>query len=277
MDEVNAPALAEAIDDLMRGFGVDRENFLLLNYDAAAYMIACGNILCTMYPYLHHLTCLCLLLHNAAMQIKAYYDGVNDLIASVKAVIVENRTRAQMFADVSNPPEPAVTRWGTWIIAACRYVQNFLSIKEFVLNFGGEGALVTKAILVVSKPRIESELATLQNFGGFSLLIADLESDSCAQMEGYRKILQFIEHLDLEVDFVKQYVESRQSKKPDLQTVVTSSGTLTPADYALLQNSPTSNAAIEQSFSKLRKLLQNDRSSADKNRAFYVAPYVNDE
>ena len=56
-------------------------------------------------------------------------------------------------------------------------------------------------------------------------------------MEGYRKLLKFIERLDLEVDFVKQYVESRQSKMPDLQTVLTSSGTLNPADYTLLPNS----------------------------------------
>ena len=86
-------------------------------------------------------------------------------------------------------------------------------------------------------------------------------------MEGYRKILQPIEHLDLEVDFVKQYGESRLSKIPALQTVA-SSGTLNPEYYALLQNSPASDAAIERSFLKLRKLLQKDRSVADINLTF---------
>ena len=62
---------------------------------------------------------MCHLLHNVAMQFEAQYDGVNDLIAKVKAVIVKNRTQAQTFADVGNPPEPVVTRWGTWINAAC--------------------------------------------------------------------------------------------------------------------------------------------------------------
>ena len=125
-----------------------------------------------MYPYLHHLTCLCHLQHKAALQIKAKYDAVNDLIESVKVIIVKNRTRAQMFAVVAKPPEPVVTRWRTWINAACWSAQYFLSVKEIVLNFGGEGALVTKAILADSNPGIANELATLQrNFDGFSQLI----------------------------------------------------------------------------------------------------------
>ena len=92
-------------------------------------MKACGNILRTMHPYLHHLTGLCHLLHNAAMQIKAKYDEVNDSIASVEAVIVKNRTRAQRFADVGNLPETVATQRGTWINAACWYAQNFLSVR----------------------------------------------------------------------------------------------------------------------------------------------------
>ena len=55
------------------------------------------------------------------------------------------------------------------------------------------------------------------------------------------------------------------------------SGMLNPADYALLQKSPASYAAIERSFSKLRKLLQKDRSFADENLTSYVAPQVNNE
>ena len=117
------------------------------------------------------------------MQIKATYDSVNDSIASVEGAIVKNRTRAQMFADVGHPPEPVVTRWGTWIHAACWYAQNFVRVKEIVLNFGGEGTLVTKTILSVSKPGIENELAILQrNFAGLLQLISDLESDTCTQI-----------------------------------------------------------------------------------------------
>ena len=108
---------------------------------------------------------------------------------------------------------------------------------------------MTKAIPAGPKPDIESELATLQrNFGGFLQLIADLESCSCIQIEGHRKLLQFIDSLDLEVDFAQQYVEARLSKMPVFQAVLIS-GTLNPADYALIQNSAESNAAMERSFS----------------------------
>ena len=102
-----------------------------------------------------------------------------------------------------------------------------------------------------------------------------MESDRCTQIEGYRKILQFINQLDFEVNFVKQYIKSRISKMPDFQIVLTSSGTLNQADHVLLQNSSASDAVIERSFSKLRKLLQKDWSFADKSLTYYVAPYVN--
>ena len=87
MDEVNAPAVVQSIDDVMRGFGVDTEKFLLLTSGAAAYTKACGNILRTMYLYLHDSTCLCHLLHNDAMQIQAENEGVNEKFRVLKLLL----------------------------------------------------------------------------------------------------------------------------------------------------------------------------------------------
>ena len=153
------------------------------------------------------------------------------------------------------------------INAACWYARNFLSVTEIVLNFRVDGALLTKALLAGSNPGIESELSTLQpNFGGFLQLIADRESYYIFKS---RDTGNFCISLNIfsEVDFVKQYVEAGLTTMPVFKALL-ASGTLNPAEYALIQNSPESDAAIDRSFSKPGKLLLKDRSFADKILTF---------
>jgi hypothetical protein len=41
----------------------------------------------------------------------------------------------ERILDIPLPPEPIVTRWGTWLDAACYYVENLDSFKKIVLEF----------------------------------------------------------------------------------------------------------------------------------------------
>jgi hypothetical protein len=47
--------------------------------------------------------------------------------------------RVQIFREkmpnVPLPPEPILTRWSTWLTAACYYADHFDSFKEIVLEF----------------------------------------------------------------------------------------------------------------------------------------------
>ena len=153
------------------------------------------------------------------------------------------------------------------INAACWYEQNFLSVTEIVLNFRVDGALLTKDLLAGSKPGIESELSTPQpNLGGFLQLIADRESYYVFKSRDTGKFCNSL-NIFSEVDFVKQYVEAGLTKMPVFQALL-ASGTRNPAEYALIQNSPESDAAIDRSLSKPGKLLLKDRSFADKILTF---------
>ena len=82
-------------------------------FDAAKYMIAAGITLKSVYPKMFHVTCVAHLLHNCAMEIKSHFEDVDQLIAKVKAVTIQNITRQAEFSSIGYPPQPVPTRWGS--------------------------------------------------------------------------------------------------------------------------------------------------------------------
>ena len=102
----NSNIIAQAVDDAVRNLGINRNFFCLLLSDAAKYMIAAGIALESLYPKLFPVTCLSHLLHNFAMKIKSYSEDVDQLIAKVKAVTIENKIRPAKFSAIGYPPQP---------------------------------------------------------------------------------------------------------------------------------------------------------------------------
>ena len=102
--------IAQAVDDAVRNLGINRSFFCLLLSDAAKYMIAAGTTLKSLYFKLFHVTCVAHLLHNSATKIKFYLEDVDQLIAKVKAVII-NKTRQAKFSAIGCSPQPVPTRW----------------------------------------------------------------------------------------------------------------------------------------------------------------------
>jgi len=52
-----------------------------------------------------------------------------------------------MYPDLILPPEPIITRWGTWLLAVLYYSNNFEKIRNVVLNLDPEAALAIKKLL----------------------------------------------------------------------------------------------------------------------------------
>ena len=63
----------------------------MLTIDAAAYMIAAGGALKTLYPNMLHLTCFAHGLHRLAEFIRLEFPEFNSLISSTKHVFVKVR------------------------------------------------------------------------------------------------------------------------------------------------------------------------------------------
>ena len=80
--------IAQAVDQAVRNFGINRSFFCLLVSDAAKYMIAAGMTLKSLYLKLFHVTCVAHLLHICAMKIKSHFEDVDQPIAKVKTVTI---------------------------------------------------------------------------------------------------------------------------------------------------------------------------------------------
>jgi len=50
------------------------------------------------------------LLHDCAMKVKSHFHDVDQLIASIKAATIKNKSRQAQFAVIGYPPQPIVTR-----------------------------------------------------------------------------------------------------------------------------------------------------------------------
>src|SRR3978361_1849792 len=90
------------------------------------------------YPNLIHVTCLAHGLNRVAEQIRNQYPLVNDLISNVEKIFLKDPIRIQLYKEklpeVPLPPEPVVTRWGTWLNAAIFYAKYFTELKTLILQ-----------------------------------------------------------------------------------------------------------------------------------------------
>lgn len=84
-----------------------------------------------------HVTCAAHAIHRVCECARAKYVEVDRLISSVKKIFCKAPSRIRklhdMYPDLAVPPQPILTRWGTWIAAAIYYADNHNKILN-VLN-----------------------------------------------------------------------------------------------------------------------------------------------
>ena len=120
---VNSSIILHTVDDILRQLEIKRENFSLFLTDAARYMSSTGKTLKELYPSLMHVTCVAHLLRIYAMRVLAHFKDIDEVIATIKAATIKNKDRKKDFHDAGlpSPPDPAITRWATWLRAALCY------------------------------------------------------------------------------------------------------------------------------------------------------------
>jgi hypothetical protein len=64
------------------------------------------------------------------------YPNVNKLVANGKKIFVISPTRIELFknkaSDTPLPPNPVITRWGTWLDAIVYYAENLEIVCSIV-------------------------------------------------------------------------------------------------------------------------------------------------
>jgi hypothetical protein len=113
-------------------------------------MMKAGRALKILFPKMIHANCVAHILHNVCETIRDTYSKVDRLIAEIKKVFLKAPNRIKKlkmeYPDIALPPKPVLTRWGSWILAAVYYANNFNRIKKVVEMLDeSEAASVAKA------------------------------------------------------------------------------------------------------------------------------------
>ena len=78
------------------------------------------------------------------------------------------------------PPEPVITRWGTWISVASYYATNFDEIKRVSFEFDrNEAAAIGKCQELLQEPSLKSQLVFVAS--NFLMLPNSMESLECTK------------------------------------------------------------------------------------------------
>ncbi|KAL4131839.1 hypothetical protein QTP88_009087 [Uroleucon formosanum] len=184
LEKTNSTTIAQLFDRTMNLIwpqGVEHNNVLLLVSDAAPYMVKAGSAIQIFYPKILHVTCLAHALHRVAEQIRIDFPLVDKLISSVKKVFLKCPSRIQIFKneapELSLPPEPVLTRWGTWLTAAVYYCDSYQTIKKIINKFDpNDASSIRTAQEIIGERSVEANLAFIKsNFSFLSSALTSLE------------------------------------------------------------------------------------------------------
>ncbi|KAL4098224.1 hypothetical protein QTP88_022868 [Uroleucon formosanum] len=154
LDKTNYATICRLFDNsllIVWPEGIRRENILLFLSDAAPYMVKAGKSLKIFNPKMEHITCLAHALHRVCEEIRLQFPKVDKLISNMKKIFLKAPSQKQIFRNIAPniplPPEPILTRWGTWINAAIYYCEHFLLIKRVVMELDEDDAISIKKSL----------------------------------------------------------------------------------------------------------------------------------
>ena len=243
VETVNQQVVSMKIDDALKKLGIQRHNFVLLS-DAACYMTACTAALKLLYPRVFHVTYMTHLLHNCAEKVRSHFQQVDNLIAKVKAVAVKNKNRRNKFSEIGTPPQPVLTRWGTWLNAAEYYTKNLVKVREIVNAFEGDDILDSNAKAAVNDPNVAKLLAEIhRDHQVLPKMIQKIENSKYIIKGAHADISA----LDLKEDCVgiSAYIKKRMLKNCDMENIVNlKQEDISPALYAELQCCQPTTAAV---------------------------------
>lgn len=132
LSKINYETLSRFVNDSLTNFFNNisfQDKILLFVSDAAPYMVKAGGALKVFYPNMIHVTCVAHALNRVAEKVRDIFPNVNKLLNNGKKMFLKAPHRVAAYKshlDCPLPPEPVITRWGTWIEAALFYSNNFV-------------------------------------------------------------------------------------------------------------------------------------------------------
>ena len=94
------------------------------------------------------------------------YSAIDKLIAMVKKVFLKTPSRIiklrELFANLPLPPQPIITRWGTWLNTVEYYSDNFDLIKSVISYLDNKEESIKKSKKLFEDKHLQNNLAYLK-------------------------------------------------------------------------------------------------------------------
>lgn len=261
--------------------GIKHDNVLLFLTDAAPYMKKAGRALKVLFPAMLHLTCLAHALHRVAEEIRGLFPDVDLLISNVKKIFLKAPSRIQVFREAAPeltlPPQPVLTRWGTWLSAALYYATNFNKIRDIVNQFSeGDASSIGIVKELLLKESLRQDLSFMASH--FSILpnaITSLEKKNEPLVNSLKVVSDLMQSINsIPGAKARTVIEKCQrvlSANRDFEKIKyigkvlggESSGIIQmdPLTVARFKFAPITSVDVQRSFSVLKYLLSDRRHS----------------
>lgn len=262
--------------------GILHNNVYLFLSDAAPYMVKAGKSIKVFYPKIIHVTCIAHGFHRVAEFIRSEFPSVDLLISTVKKIFLKAPSRVKIlkesYPDLCLPPQPIITRWGTWLDAAEYYSQNFEKIRDVLSKLDSDTAVsINKAKTLMEDTRLENNLAFISaNLIFIVHLIKKLETQNMSLSESFAIVHEGTENLKKIAGATGKKIidkfENVLSKNKgldqlrDISAILEgkTSGSITsflPQELAAFKYAPITSVDVERSFSRYKNILRPDRRS----------------
>lgn len=209
-----------------------------------------------------------------AEQVRRCYPEVDALISSTKAVFLKSPKRIRKFHELCphtpEPPQPILTRWGTWLRAGFYYHEHFEKIKDVVLSFDPkESAAINTSQKKFQDAQIKMDLQSIrENYLGLEEAITKLENSSLSLEESLQIVKDVHAQLcaveDAKSESVLIKFESVLDRNADFDTLTRiCEGTSTDALSCLKKYFDYANITsldVERSFSEYKHIFSSRRT-----------------
>ncbi|XP_025205679.1 uncharacterized protein LOC112601985 [Melanaphis sacchari] len=288
LDKVNFSTIAKLFDASMFTLwpdGIRHDDVLLFVSDAAPYMKKAGTAIKALYSKMIHVTCLAHGMHRIAEEIRSHFPKVDKLISRVKQVFLKAPSRTILFKTeapgIPLPPEPILTRWGTWLQAASYYCQYFKEINKVLQLLDSSDAVsIREAKDIVSDRSVEMNLTFIHvNYGFLPTTITQLEKQKLPLHESIATVKSVENKLEHIIDeagtAIKEKLKNVLEKNcgfndlKKISSILTGEATsmeglpedLNGNDLAHFKYAPITSSDIERSFSRYKNVLTDNRRS----------------
>lgn len=185
-----------------------------------------------------------------------------------------------MYPNIELPPQPKVTRWGTWIATAIYYAENIIKIRDFVAKLDeNEAHSIREIKRILENAKLRSNLAFIKcHFGCIPVAIGKLEEKGIFLTDALQ-IFNSVRIQLLAIPRRKEFLQKFDcvyTKNHGLQVLETIGRILadneehllgeelkemTPDELQSFKYAPITSCDVERSFSAYKRVLEDFRRS----------------